>query len=262
MGRVYAARDPVLERRVALKLLHRRVASEELETRLLREAKAMARLSHPEVITVHDAGRFADQLFIAMEFIEGSTLRQWLARQRRHWRDVLAVFLRAGRGLARVRVTDFGLARAGALPELAGHSSPSDAAEASTVEVDLTRTGALLGTPANMAPEQHEDAPARSDVYSFSVALFEGLYGARPFVGMRPKPDERYASIEAMLATLEQAARTRAGARSPKKWLVAGAAAIALLGAASRSCRPCARASIRTAPPARSISTRPPASWR
>ncbi len=135
MGRVYAAYDPTLDRQVALKLLHPSAGSADLEARLLREAKAMARLPHhPEVVRVYDAGRHGSQLFIAMEFVEGGTLRTWLAMRPRAWREVVAVFQRAGRGLAhahaaglvhrdfkpdnvlvgrdgRVRVTDFGLAR-------------------------------------------------------------------------------------------------------------------------------------------------------
>ena len=209
MGRVYAAHDPALDRKIALKLLHAHAATPELETRLLREAKAMAKLTHPEVITVYDAGRQDSQLYIAMEFVEGGTLRQWLAREKRSWREVVAVFARAGRGLARahaagivhrdfkpdnvliggdgrVRVTDFGLAR-NTLDVEAGVSP--DPAELAGIDAalsrSLTRTGMLVGTPAYMAPEQLAGAPADvcSDVYSFCVALYEGLYGERPFAG-------------------------------------------------------------------------------
>ncbi len=95
MGRVYAAHDPSLDRKVALKLLHPSVADPDLETRLLREAKAMARLSHREIITVHDAGRHGNQLFIAMEFVDGGTLRQWRNARPRSWREILAVYVRA-----------------------------------------------------------------------------------------------------------------------------------------------------------------------
>jgi serine/threonine protein kinase len=293
MGRVYSARDPVLDRRVALKLLHPHAATDELETRLLREAKAMARLSHPEVITVHDAGRYADQLFIAMEFVEGRTLRQWLAQKRRPWREVLAVFLRAGRGLARaheagiihrdfkpdnvlvgddgrVRVTDFGLARAVQSPEAAPEDAPAPPlGEETTIEATLTRTGTLLGTPAYMAPEQHAGAPAdeRSDIYAFCVALYEGVYGERPFPGpgmaalvaqkrdgavrtpkdergvprrlrrailqgLRPSAVERYPSMPALLDALER------GSRAPRAWIAAGAfAGLVAAGAAAWGAR-------------------------
>lgn len=137
MGVVYAADDPVLGRKVALKLIHAdhgdEPASEEWRARLLREARAIARLSHPNVITVHEIGLHDDQPFVAMELVEGSTLRSWLAAAPRSWRDIVAVFVAAGRGLlaahraglvhrdfkpdnvligddGRIRVTDFGLA--------------------------------------------------------------------------------------------------------------------------------------------------------
>src|SRR5579859_4290786 len=206
MGRVYLAYDPELDRKVALKLLHARVADPRLEARLRREAKAMARASHAEVITVYDAGRHGSQLFIAMELVEGGTLRQWVTASHRAWREVLAVYLRAGRGLAqahaaglvhrdfkpdnvligrdgRVRVTDFGLARAVHASE--DEAPPAPAAGTEAVEASLTRTGALLGTPAYMAPEQLRGKPAdaRSDAYAFCVSLYEGLYGHRPFEG-------------------------------------------------------------------------------
>ncbi len=282
MGRVYAAHDPELDRTVALKLLHKRVASPDLEARLRREAKSMARLSHPEVITVYDAGRQGDQLFIAMELVDGGTIRQWLAERKRPWREVLAVFLRAGRGLAvaheaglvhrdfkpdnvligkdgRVRVTDFGLARAveGVADDDASPSEPSEV-EGST-ERPLTRTGMLVGTPAYMAPEQLRGVPAdaRADVYAFCLSLYEALYGERPFasatfaalrsakrdgrvrpapqgtavpkrlrrallVGLAPRPEDRYASMTGALAALERASRA---SRSP--WIAAGALAVA-----------------------------------
>jgi tRNA A-37 threonylcarbamoyl transferase component Bud32/ABC-type branched-subunit amino acid transport system substrate-binding protein len=293
MGRVYAALDPVLDRRVALKLLHPHAASDEMETRLLREAKAMARLSHPEVMPVYDAGRYEDQLFIAMEFVDGCTLRQWIAREKRPWRGVLDVFLRAGRGLARahgagivhrdfkpdnvlvgddgrVRVTDFGLARAvQQAPEPEGPGTVEDTLPDDTAEAPLTRTGVLLGTPAYMAPEQHVGAPAdeRSDIYSFCVALYEGLYGERPFPGpglaaivaqkhdgtvatpkdergvprrlravilqgLLPKPAERPASMAALLDALERASRP------PRRWVApAAVGSILLAGGAAWGAR-------------------------
>jgi hypothetical protein len=274
MGRVYAAHDPALDRKVALKLLHRYATAPELEARLLREAQAMARLAHPEVITVHDVGRFGEQLFIAMEFVDGGTLRDWLATSPRSWREVLAVFSRAGRGLAsahaagiihrdfkpdnvlvgtdgRVRVTDFGLAQT-ARDAVDPHGETLAAASAATFDVDasapLTRTGMFVGTPAYMAPEQlrGEAADARSDLYGFSVALWEALYGERPYRGasvrelqadkvagkpratkrdarvpqrvrrallggLQPQPGDRYTSMDALLTALERASRAPRG---------------------------------------------------
>ncbi len=229
MGRVYAAWDPALDRKVALKLLRPHAAAPELEARLLREAKAMARLSQPEVITVHDVGRHGDQLFIAMEFVEGGTLRQWLAAHPRTIAEILAVFVQAARGLAashdvglvhrdfkpdnvlvrddgRVLVSDFGLVRdaqrsSGTLRLEPVVPLPADETAAAPPDADpgsnLTLEGTRLGTPAYMAPEQitREWADARSDVYSFSVTLYEALYGVRPFRG---------ATLDAILVAMKE----------------------------------------------------------
>jgi len=218
MGEVYAAYDPQLDRRIALKLLHdgvlREGSAQAASKRLLREAKAIARLSHPNVVVVHDAGAIGDavhgeRVFLAMEFIEGETLSSWLGREPRSWRAVRDVFLAAGEGLAAaheaglvhrdfkpqnvmvgtdgaVHVMDFGLASdvSAAEGEGAPVSELRQAALAPTPEtVALTRTGVLLGTPIYMAPEQFrgQAADARSDQFSFCVALFEALYGERPF---------------------------------------------------------------------------------
>ncbi|NMO19511.1 tetratricopeptide repeat protein [Pyxidicoccus fallax] len=209
-GLVISAYDVRLNRRVALKLL-RPVWSLESDdadqVRLLREAQAMARLNHPNVVHVYDSGRLEDEsVFIAMEYVEGRTLLQWLRQQPRPWREVLRAFLEAGRGLAaahdaglvhrdfkpenvlvgedgRVRVTDFGLAQA------AHGSGTDDAPEAAplprTWTEPLTESGKVVGTPRYMAPEQLQGraVDARTDLYGFCVALYEGLYGVRPFAG-------------------------------------------------------------------------------
>ncbi len=217
MGEIYAAYDPELDRRIAIKLLNVEPESggtpAEARTRLLREAKAIARLSHPNVVVVFDAGSFGERLFIAMELVEGETLSSWLQARPRSWREVRDVFVAAGRGLAaahaaglvhrdfkpqnvmvgrdgEARVTDFGLVRGltsdgdPAAPEGLGAAS-SASADSGALGATLTRTGALVGTPLYMAPEQFrlERADARSDQFSYSVALYEGLYGERPFAG-------------------------------------------------------------------------------
>ncbi|MEM9489813.1 MAG: serine/threonine-protein kinase, partial [Myxococcota bacterium] len=133
-GIVYSAYDPQLDRRVALKLLNRRHRSEVIKTRFLREAQALARLSHPNVVPIYDVGVIDGQIFIVMEFVVGRTLRAWVAAEKRPWQEILAAYQQAGRGLSaahevglvhrdfkpdnvqvgddgRIRVLDFGLAR-------------------------------------------------------------------------------------------------------------------------------------------------------
>lgn len=204
MGEVYLATDPALGRRVALKVL--RVAegrdSPELRARLVREAQAMGRLSHPNVVGVYEVGDEAGQVFIAMEFVDGDSLRRWLGEPR-EWQAVLRVYLEAGKGLAaaharglvhrdfkpdnvlvdtegRVRVSDFGLA-ADVDDAFAASTGPLDG----TANVRLTQTGALVGTPAYMAPEmlQRRSTSAASDQFAFCVAVVEGLTGKRPMDG-------------------------------------------------------------------------------
>jgi serine/threonine protein kinase len=135
MGEVYAAYHPDLDRRIALKVVSELAANApERRARLLREARAIARLSHPNVVAVYDAGTVDDRVYIAMEFVEGKTVDEWRRAEARSWREILDVFVAAGRGLAaahdkglvhrdfkpenvmvgrdgQVRVMDFGLAR-------------------------------------------------------------------------------------------------------------------------------------------------------
>ncbi len=271
MGVVYAAYDPELDRKIALKLLHADSTSSRGRQRLLREAKAIAKLTHPNVVTVHDVGTYEGRVFVAMEYVDGVTLRQWLRERQRAWQDVLDVLCDAAGGLAaahaaelihrdfkpdnvlvdrggRVVVLDFGLARRAQSHDDSGVQSKSGerSAERSSsgersrddmrrraltsasrdkpserdksardksardksardksgerdrpaeredlpppsgdFDVELTRTGALLGTPAYMAPEQHlgSAVDARTDQFAFCVVLWEALYGSRPFKG-------------------------------------------------------------------------------
>jgi tetratricopeptide (TPR) repeat protein len=211
MGVVYAAHDPELDRRVAIKLLRRdpHTPPDVARARMTREAQAMARLSHPNVIDVYEIGSFGDQLFVVMELVEGVTLGEWLQKEPRSWREIVRVFVAAGDGLAaahragivhrdfkpdnvlisssgRICVTDFGLARIGtgeAPPSLPPSSPPSPSPL--PIDPSLTYSGRLMGTPAYMAPEQMSGEPtsASSDIFSFCVALYEALNGVRPFAG-------------------------------------------------------------------------------
>ncbi|WP_426751567.1 tetratricopeptide repeat protein [Myxococcus sp. Y35] len=258
MGVVFAAYDPDLDREVALKLLKPGpVADAQAHGWLVREAQALARLSHPNVVTVHDVGLDGDTVFLAMALVRGRTLRHWLAEAPRPWREVLATFLQAGRGLAaahavglvhrdfkpdnvllgddgQVRVTDFGLARPAPSEQETGDGS---CPEASSGGGDA-QLGVRQGTPAYMSPEQWrgQRADARSDQFSFCVALYEALFGQRPFEGSRAEwrlvppprgsrvpgavrdavlrglavePASRHSSLDALLARLESASRAR-----------------------------------------------------
>jgi len=263
MGVVYRAYDPRLDRNVALKLVRPDVdGATELS---LREAQAQAKLSHPNVVAIYDVGTYREQVFLAMELAEGSTVGAWIRQRKRKWREVLRVFCDAGRGLAsahaagivhrdfkpenvlvgidgRIRVTDFGLAR----PIRAGvEGAPTlnvDGAR-KILYVHLTVTGAILGTPSYMAPEQFAGAEAdvRTDLFSFCASLYRALYDELPFVpppgteleqlqawvrtrsvreappeadvplwirrillkGLSARPDDRYASMQELLTALE-----------------------------------------------------------
>jgi hypothetical protein len=216
MGVVHAAFDPDLERRVALKVL---VTTESTEgrQRLLREARAMARLTHPNVVTVHEVGSTNGRDYIAMELIDGGTLEDWLGEPRSE-RDIIAAFVAAARGLAaahaaglvhrdfkphnvlrhkdgRIVVTDFGLVVGveGAavdplvttLPVAGDGGRDATAGTTPSSLTGLTKTGSLLGTPAYMAPEQWTGGQVGppTDQFAFCVALWEALTKERPYPG-------------------------------------------------------------------------------
>jgi predicted Ser/Thr protein kinase len=199
MGVVWRATDPKLGREVALKLL--RLPDASLIERLVREARSMAQVSHPNVVTVFEVGEAGSQSFIAMELVEGKSLRAWQTGERRTVPEIIEHYVAAGRGLAaahargiihrdfkpdnvlvgrdgRVRVTDFGLAAA--KPGESGSLAIRPIAD-----VNLTTSGSVLGTPAYMAPEQFTggNVDPRTDQFNFCVALYEALYGERPFEG-------------------------------------------------------------------------------
>ncbi|HEY4058163.1 MAG TPA: serine/threonine-protein kinase, partial [Kofleriaceae bacterium] len=197
MGIVYRAKDAELGRSVAIKVLHR--PDEALTERLVREARSMAQVSHPNVVAVYDVGDRDGTTYIAMELVSGDSLRSW---QDGHTVEkIVEAYIAAGRGLAaahaagivhrdfkpdnvlvgkdgRTRVTDFGLAAVDEKPNV-------DIAARSIEDINLTTSGSVLGTPAYMAPEQFEsgNVDARTDQFNFCVSLYEALYGERPFRG-------------------------------------------------------------------------------
>jgi tetratricopeptide (TPR) repeat protein len=278
MGVVVAARDVELDRRVAIKVLHASACEPEdvATARLAREAQAMAKLSHPNVVTVYEVGRTGGRAYIAMELVEGQTLRDWLAAQPRPWREILATVVAAGRGLAaahavglvhrdfkpenvligvdgRARVSDFGLV-----------SSAPAGAEMLAIPAAATTTfaGALVGTPAYMAPEQwsRQAVDPRTDQFAFAIVAWEALWGARPFPGdaaeiraravagrveppaarrgvprrieaalrraLSPRPVDRWPDLEALLDELARRSRDR------RPLIAAAGAALVLAGAA------------------------------
>ncbi len=236
MGEVYEGWDRVLGRRVALKVarVHGETSSAP-QARLLREAQALARLSHPNVVVLHDVGHAGDRVFIAMQFLDGQTADDWL-RTKRPWRQVLDVFLAAGRGLAAVhaanvvhrdfkprnvmigadgvvRLLDFGLASvaAGTVPATESRAAITEPAE-------------TCGTPAYMAPEQlrGESIGPRADQFAFCVALKQALSRDRdvparlwPAIqrGLSAQPGHRFRSMEQLLAALSTCSTSRVAPR-------------------------------------------------
>lgn len=204
MGVVYAAYDPELDRSLAIKVLHfSRITPSHAEStreRLTEEARALASLSHPNVVNIYDIGTVDGHVFIAMERVRGGDLEEWLEQKERGWKEIIARFVEAGCGLAaahsaglvhrdfkpqnvligedgRPRVADFGLAMSIPGPEnqIATPSEGSSGSSSSPME----------GTPAYMAPEQYwgEEIGPAADQFSFCVSLWEALYGKRPFAG-------------------------------------------------------------------------------
>lgn len=292
MGVVYSAYDEELDRKVAIKILQSHLGvGTQGRARLVREAQALARLSHPNVVQVYEVGEFEDQVYIVMEYIDGEDGRTWGA-ERHPWQEVVAVYAAAGRGLAaahrkglihrdfkpanfivspdgRTRVLDFGLAREAEAPgDVPPQSAPPELESLgnrlSSGSDKLTKTGAVMGTPAYMPPEvmHGKSADERSDQFSFCVALYEAVYGSRPFDegtvvetmmrtmsgeilpappntpvppwlrrilarGLRNEPSERFESMDALL---EEIASKTGGGRRSLTLLVGGTVAAVAIG--------------------------------
>ncbi|MCX4241220.1 serine/threonine-protein kinase [Paraliomyxa miuraensis] len=252
MGVVHAAYDPELDRRVAIKLIEANEGrgATEGSRRLLREAQALAKLSHPNVVAIHDVGTHGELVWIAMEFVEGRTLGAWAREREPKWPELLRVLTDAARGVAaahaaglvhrdlkpdnvmigvdgRVRVMDFGLAHgrggseASEAPDLEvtedGYVDPPEPALSlqpnSALSLRLTRAGAIQGTPAYMAPEQWEgrEAEAATDQFGWSVMAWELMHGERPYDGSTP--------VELAAAVLSGQRRAPPGRRRVPRWL-------------------------------------------
>jgi eukaryotic-like serine/threonine-protein kinase len=273
MGIVYEGVDPQLGRRVAIKLLRDERGRD--ADRLLREARAVAQISHPNVIAVYDSGVADGEVFMVMELIRGITLREWLAERTRHWSEIVDVAIRAGRGLAavhaaglvhrdvkpdnilvasdgRILLTDFGLV----FVDTSQSAAVAD-------KIDLTQTGAVVGTPAYLAPEvlDGDAATASADQFSYCVSVWEALAGERPFLGatlatlreaidngpgvlsvrgmpraiagaigrgLAVSPAARWPSLDALLAELDRCARSD----RRRRWIAIGAGALCVAGLA------------------------------
>ena len=299
MGVVFAAYDPELDRKVAVKLLAPGRDTERARQQLLAEAQALAKLSHPNVVPVHDAGRHEGRVFLAMEYVRGQTLRQFIdtidRSGPRSWRVVHDVLVGAGRGLAaahaaglvhrdfkpqnvligednRAMVVDFGLATS----PVESSSDPDPASE-NTKPPTTDHHRGPVGTAAYMAPELFDGcvADARSDQFAFCVALWEALYGKRPFSGdavpalayvlrqeelrvppatqhvpawlhrvvvrgLAAVPDERWPSMDALLTALSRDPRRKWRRRFVLLTAAAGVGGLVLgarLGAGDPACR-------------------------
>ncbi len=207
MGTVFAAYDEQLDRKVALKILRKpRVGSARQRLQILREARAAARISHPNVVSIYEVNEADGLIHIAMEYVEGETLLKWQAKGGHQWRDILGLYLQVGMALqaahdadvvhrdfkpdnvligddGRPRVVDFGLARVGS-EDLGLPSTSVEHAELRAMG-RISLTGVIAGTLGYMSPEQYRggNVDARSDQWSFCASLFEALYGVLPFAG-------------------------------------------------------------------------------
>lgn len=241
MGVVLRAHDPELDRAVAIKLVRPRALSAEraeaARARLLSEARALARISHPNVVSVYEVGLHEGNVFVAMELVEGVDLDAWLRRAQRSVPEIVATWIAVARGLAQVhaaglvhrdvkppnvlvgddgavKIGDFGVARSSfELPRPEQSASDLLAPGLDLDTTALTAEGRVVGTPAYMAPEQHMggDVGPAADQYALAVALFEALWGVRPF----------HVDARRLLAAKRGGARIPERGRAVPRWLVA-----------------------------------------
>ncbi|HWB79050.1 MAG TPA: serine/threonine-protein kinase [Nannocystaceae bacterium] len=270
MGRVYEAIDAELDRRIAVKLLVEPEGNDAVaRERMLREARSLAKLSHPHVVGIFDVGEHEGSIFLAMEFVDGTSLADW-QREPRPWREVLDKYLQAGEGLAavhatglvhrdfkpanvlidaggRVKIADFGVALVEASAETTTGGTRNLDCDPTESGMRLTATGALLGTPLFMSPEQlrGRGVDPRSDQFSFCFALYDAVFGTPPFSieqrrdrdlrlelgnrrapgwlrsvllrGLALRPRDRWPDMEALLRAL------RRGANRLRRSAIAGA---------------------------------------
>ena len=264
MGVVWEAEDTLLHRRVALKAVKPgATGSQERRARVLREARALAQLHHPNVVAVYDAAEQGDAIYLALELVDGTNAREWLAVAPRTPAEILGVWKQAAHGLAAVHragIIHRDIKPDNVLVAADGHVLVGDFGLATNTSMDtlseLTATGALLGTPLYMSPEQlhGEPATARSDQFALCASLWEALSGRRPFAGStiaalaiamteRPRipsgvdrrlfavlargldadPQKRWADIDALVRALE-------ARRGSRRAIPATVAAIAIAG--------------------------------
>lgn len=295
MGRVLRGYDPELRREVAIKLLS--TVDAHAGARIAHEARALAQLAHPNVLPIYDTAEDRGVPFIAMELVDGPTLRRWCEQHQPGWREIVRTFADAGSGLAaahsagivhgdfkpdnvlltapdgdrRVLVADFGLARThDAGPSHAGPPPTDDGDATPTTDPSSARGFAVVGTPAYLAPEQHEgrSADATSDQYGFCVSLFEALAGRRPFSagslaalavakqsapappnvprwlaravrrGLSPDPAARWPSMDALVSELRRD-RGRVVAPAIAVATITAAAILVVVGTAQPEAEPC-----------------------
>jgi tetratricopeptide (TPR) repeat protein len=258
MGVIFSARDETLERELAIKVVHaHRARSVHARERMLREARAMARVSHPNVVAIYEAGEHEGQVFIAMEFVEGTTLATWSTASRT-WREVLAMFVAVGHGLAAAHAAgvvhrdfkpDNVLVTRGGVPKVADFGLAQLLCAGEDLDTDdgtcRSPITTRLGTPRYRPPEHDEgrSADALGDQYSFCVALHEALFGVHPTAdgtpverthvpawvravvlrGLAIDPSKRHASMEALVDALARDPSVR------KRRLVAVGGGVTLL---------------------------------